>query len=376
MELGFSEEQSMLKDMIQRLCEEMVPLSVLREVEGTELGYSQPFWQQLGELGLTGLAISERYEGLGSGALELVVVAEEFGRVLAISPFHHSSVLASSLLEATGSVIQKEALLPKMARGELVVSVASEEYQGGSEREGIEAYVSLENNGYYLTGIKHYVAFASSADHLIVMARLEQNPEQVVGLLLDKTLLADAKVEYLPNHAQEPLYKIEFDRLPIPIDSVLQEGQCIWSDWMSVQMDGLIPLAAFAMGAADHIQAVSVDYAKYREAFGRPIGGFQAIAHYLADMEVLIEGARTLVYQAAWAKDQGKPYQHLAAMAKLQACDVFCRVAATAIQIHGGIGYTTEADPQLFFRRAKQLQQLHLGPEFLERTIADAVFSD
>jgi alkylation response protein AidB-like acyl-CoA dehydrogenase len=375
MDLSFNQEQTMLRDMIRRLCLDMTPLSVLREFEGTDPGFSRPFWQQLGELGLTGLNISAQYGGLEYGSLEAAIVAEEFGRVLAVSPYHSSAVLAASLLEAVGDDLQKEALLPRMAQGELIVSVASDEYGGGSERCGIHATVSFDSGSYFLSGTKHYVGFANSSDSMIVLAKLEHDPECIVGLLLDQDLLKDTTFNYLPNLSQEPLYKIGFDRLEIPKRNVLNQGHCIWSQWLSVQLVGIISLAGFAVGAAETVQSMSVEYAKYRVAFGRPIGGFQAIAHYLADVEVLIEGARTLVYQAAWARDQGLPFEHLAAMAKLQACDVFCRASAVAIQVHGGIGYTTEADPQLFFRKAKQIQQLSLTPDFLERKIAEFVFS-
>ena len=137
----------------------------------------------------------------------------------------------------------------------------------------------------------------------------------------------------------------------------------------------LLSLASYAIGAAERVHEISVEYAKYRRAFGRAIGGFQSIAHYLAEMAVAIEGARTLVYEAAWCKDENRGYQHLAAMAKLQACDVFCRAAAVAIQVHGGLGYTTEADPQLFYRRAKQLELMHGGADWLEKKIAEHLFS-
>jgi alkylation response protein AidB-like acyl-CoA dehydrogenase len=182
-------------------------------------------------------------------------------------------------------------------------------------------------------------------------------------------------LEYQANHASDPLYKMSFNGLTLPRSQLLGSAPCIWRHWEQAMGQTIIHLASYAIGAAARIHEIAVEYAKYRHAFGRAIGGFQSIAHYLADVAVGIEGARTLVYQAAWFCDQGRDYLPLAAMAKLQACDVFCRAAAVAIQVHGGLGYTIEADPQLFFRRAKQIQLMHWGPAFLEQRIADHVLS-
>ena len=378
MDLSLSEEQCMLQDVTRKVCEELAPLSVLRELEGTEPGYSAAFWQQLGELGLTGLMVDEAHGGLGLGALETVVVNEEFGRLLTVSPHHSSSVMAASLIAAAGDSEQKKLWLPAIASGEKVLSVASSEPGAGFDRHSIATTVSLHDGVYRLSGTKHMVPFAASAHGLIVLARLEQDPQQVLALIVECDGAAQepgVSFTYLPNHAREPLYKTVFNNVAVPAANVLHGGQNIWPLWEQAMSVALIPLAAFAVGAARQVHAISVEYAKYREAFGRAIGGFQAIAHYLADVAVAIEGAGTLVYQAAWARDQGRPYQQLAAMAKLQACDTFCKAAAVAIQVHGGMGYTSEADPQLFFRRAKQLQLMNWDTSFLERRIADGVFS-
>lgn len=376
MELNFSEEQTMLREMVNRLCQEMAPLTTLRELEGTEPGFSTTFWQQLGELGLTGLLIPENFGGMQLGALESVVVAEEFGRCLAVSPFHSSSILAASLIGLSASSKQKDELLPKLAGGDMVIAVASDEYGGDSSRDSIHTSATLQDGRYILNGSKYYVAFGASADTLVVLAKLDDGASSIVGLCIDKSLLNEEQLHYLPNHAKEPLYKIVFDKFEVPAECVLNDGACVWQSWERAMSDSLIHLAAYAVGGAQQVQSITVEYAKYRHAFGRPIGGFQAIAHYLADMEVLIEGARTLVYQAAWTRDKQRPFEQLAAMAKYQACEVFRKAAALAIQVHGGLGYTIEADPQLYFRKAKHLQQMYWDSNFLEQKIGNGVFDE
>ncbi|MAA88015.1 MAG: acyl-CoA dehydrogenase [Haliea sp.] len=382
MDLGFSEEQMMLRDMTRKICDEMMPLTVLREYEGTEPGYSTAFWLQLGALGLTGIAIEEKYDGMGLGAIESSIVAEEFGRALAVSPYLVSSVLAAGLIENAGTEHQKGAWLGQIARGTTACSVAVSEPGNGADKEGVTASITRVEGNLVLSGVKHLVPFAASADILLVLARLEGGSGEVVAIVLERALLdsglADGTVTmaYQRNHAGDPLYRIRFECLQLPPGQLLGDGRCVWSSWEQAMARHMLSVASYAIGAAQRVQGISVEYAKYRRAFGRAIGGFQSIAHYLAEMEVAIEGARTLVYEAAWCSDESRPYRHLAAMAKLQACDVFCRVAAVAIQVHGGLGYTIEADPQLFYRRAKQMELTHWGPDSLERQIAEHLFAE
>jgi alkylation response protein AidB-like acyl-CoA dehydrogenase len=377
MDLGFSEEQIMLRDMVRKLCEEYAPLTSLRELEGSEPGYSSKFWQQLGELGLTGITIAESYGGLGMGALDGALVAEEFGRALAVSPHHISSVLAADLISNTGSQAQKEQWLTAIATGTQFVTVANYEPRSGQQRAGIRLRAERKGDAIVLNGEKAFVPFADDADAIVLLAR--DHADRIIALLVPRELIASAAdsmtMKYQVNHARDPLYKMQFNACSVPAEYLLNEGECIWEQWQKSMADALIPLAAYACGAAERVHEISLEYARYRKAFGRPIGGFQAIAHYLADITVAIDGVSTLVHQAAWARDQGRDWQQLAMMAKLQACETFRRAAALCIQVHGGIGYTSEADPQLFFRRAKQLQAQYWGTATLERRIADQLFA-
>tara|TARA_R110002049_G_scaffold74361_8_gene191831 strand:- start:557 stop:1714 length:1158 start_codon:yes stop_codon:yes gene_type:complete len=381
MDLGFSEEQIMLRDMTRKICEETMPLTVLREHEGTEPGYSIAFWQQLGELGLTGIAIAEAFDGMGLGAIESSIVAEEFGRVLAVSPYLGSSVLAASLIECTGSEQQKAEWLGSIACGKQVFSVASSEPGNSADRDGVQACVEQGEQSIALSGEKHLVPFAGTADALIILARARQS-DDIVAAVIDRATLdagiteGTVVVTYQANHAMDPLYRMQFNELQLSPNQLLGEGSCVWSGWETAMAQHMLSSASYAIGAAERVHEISVEYAKYRRAFGRAIGGFQSIAHYLAEIAVAIEGARTLVYEAAWCKDENRDYLRLAAMAKLQASDVFCRAAAVAIQVHGGLGYTIEADPQLFYRRAKQLEMTHWGPDYLEQQIAEHIFAD
>ena len=146
-----------------------------------------------------------------------------------------------------------------------------------------------------------------------------------------------------------------------------------WSVWDEVMHDGIVLLAAQAAGGARHALEITVQYAKDRQQFDKPLGAFQALAHYLSDAVTTVDGAETLVYEAAWARDAGRPVTRLAPMAKLFACQTFRDVTAMAQQVFGGVGFTVEYDIQLYFRRAKQLQISWWDDRYLEELIATDV---
>lgn len=370
MELEFSDEQLMLAETTRRLCEQWSDLSELREVEGRAPGYSPSFWQQLVDIGLAGLSIPTASGGLGLGALECVAVYEQFGRCLAASPHHASSILAASLLASEPDAARRDEWLSGIAAGTTIVSVASLEAGNDCSATGVQLKAARTGSGWVLNGAKHFVPFASVADALIVLARADV--DRVIALIVD-TATSGVGWRYQHNLAGDACFAVTLEDVEVPSTRTLHDGEHVWPHWERAMSAALIPLAAQAIGAAACVHELSVAYAKERCAFGRPIGGFQAIAHYLAEVAVEIEGSRTLVHQAAWAQDSGRPFSCLAAMAKLQAGAVFRHAAAVAMQVHGGLGYTTQADPQLFFRRAKQWQLLPWDERHLEERIASHV---
>jgi alkylation response protein AidB-like acyl-CoA dehydrogenase len=370
MDLDFSEEQVMLRDTVKGVCEQYTPSSVVRLMETDDKGFPADFWQQLAELGIAGVGLPESAGGMGWGSLEMAIVYEEFGRALAPSPHFTSCVLSAAVLQQAGSEAMQEQWLPQLATGEAIIVPAWHEVGSGFEQEGVQLAAEKTADGFSLSGTKLLVPFASSASRLLVLARCDND---VIGLLVDPA--ADGvSLQKEKNHAGENLYQVSFDKVEVAGDQAMIND--FWTAWEQAMTDSLIPLAAQAVGGAEAIHDMANEYAKQREQFGKPIGAFMAIAHYLADLIVKIEGAKVLVYQAAWARDNGKPYHKLAAMAKLQACNVFREAAAQGVQIHGGYGFTEEGAPQLFFRRAKQQQVMFWDSAYLEKKIAAAVLDD
>jgi alkylation response protein AidB-like acyl-CoA dehydrogenase len=367
-DLDFSEEQVMLRDTARGVCQQLCPSAVVRAMETDTNGYTPAFWQQLSDLGITSLGIPEAHGGMELGALDMAIIYEEFGRSLAPSPHWASCVLSARLLETAGTEAQQTSWLPELASGQAVITPAWLEPKNGFGPEGIQLRAVRQGDNYVLNGSKILVQFASASTRMLVLARCGEGVEDIIGLLVDPknasvTLTAER------NHADDTLYQVAFNNTVVASDDVLSVSG-FWSAWDDAMTRSIVALAARAIGAAQSIHAMTTDYAKQRVQFGKPIGAFQAIAHYLADLIVKIEGAKVLVYQAAWAIDNGKPYTTLAAQAKLQACNVFREASATGVQVHGGFGFTSEGDPQLYFRRAKYWQLTNWDTAFLEKRIA------
>jgi alkylation response protein AidB-like acyl-CoA dehydrogenase len=372
MELTFSEEQRMLRDTVRGMLAAHAPVEVVRAMEDDAVGYPAGLWQKLAELGLLGLTLPERYGGTGLSTLEAAILYEELGRSLAPSPHFVSAVMSAGVLAAADSAAQREAWLPRIVSGEAIVTPAWLEPQGGYGPAGVRLAAVDDGAQYRLRGIKRHVLFARAATHLLVLARTGPGERDVDLFLVDP---ADPRVDLAQQQsmASDTQYQVTFDDVPVAKSARVGVPGSGWATWDQVMHDGIILLAAQAIGGAERALEMTVEYAKTRQQFDKPLGAFQAIAHYLADAVTQVDGGKTLVYEAAWARSTGRPVDRLAPMAKLFACQTFRDVTAMAEQVHGGLGFTVEYDIQLYFRRAKQLQLSWWDSRYLEELIAAAV---
>lgn len=371
LDLTFSDEQEMLRDVVRGLLAEHAPLTVAREMEDDPVGYPDELWKRMAELDLLGLLLPEEHGGSGMTALEGVVLYEELGRSLAPTPHFVSCVASGLAIARGGDEAQRAAWLPRIASGEAVLTPAWLEPDGGFGPRGVQARATSDDGGetYLITGVKRHVLFAAAATRLLVFARTGDGPEEIDLFLVDPQA-PGVRLTQQRSVASDTQYRVDLEGVRVPAADRLGAPGSGWATWAAVRDDALIVLAAWAVGAAEHTQAMTVQYAKDREQFGKPIGAFQAIAHYLADRQTELDGARTLVHEAAWARATGRPTTRLAPMAKLFACKMFRDLTATAQQVHGGNGFTLEYDVQLFFRRAKALQLSWWGERDLEELIA------
>ncbi|HEY5096554.1 MAG TPA: acyl-CoA dehydrogenase family protein [Acidimicrobiales bacterium] len=372
LDLQFSPEQEMLRETVRGVCASTSPLPVVRELEDDPVGYSPELWKQLAHLDLIGLQLPEEFGGSGMSAVEGVVVYEEFGRSLAPSPHFVSSILSGGALARAGSRDQKEEWLPRLVTGEAIWTPAWLEPENGFGPRGVQLRAVPDGDGYLLTGTKRHVAFARAATRLVVLARTGDEPDAVDLFVVDPAAPGVTLTQQL-SISSDTQYRVDLDQVRVGAADRIGPAGRGWSTWDQVMHDGVILAAAQAVGGAQYALEITVQYAKDRQQFDKPLGAFQALAHYLADAATAVDGAEVLVHEAAWARSEGRSVAKLAPMAKLFACQTFRDLTATAQQIFGGIGFTVEFDIQLYFRRAKQLQISWWDSRYLEELVAAAV---
>ncbi len=369
MDLDFTDEQEMLREMVRGVCADLASPAVVREMEDDPKGYPDQLWKQLTELDLVGLTLPAQYGGSEMSTLEAALVYEEFGRTLAPSPHFVSSVMSAGVLVAAGSDEQKAEWLPRIAKGDAIVTTAWMEPGGGFGERGVQATATPGGDGFVLDGVKWHVPFAAAADRFVVLAR---TPDGVDLFLVDPAA-AGVSLEQQKTIASDTQYALTLSGVRVDGTARIGGPGTGWATWSEVMLDGIILLAAQAIGGARHALEITVQYSKDREQFDKPLGAFQALAHDMADARTAVDGGTLLVHEAAWARSEGRPVERLAPMAKLFACQTFRDVTAMAQQIFGGVGFTLEYDVQLYFRRAKQLQITWYDSRTLEEMVAAAV---
>ncbi|HSJ36073.1 MAG TPA: acyl-CoA dehydrogenase family protein [Acidimicrobiia bacterium] len=354
---AFTDEHEEIRRYVRQWLDERAPIDVVRKTMETEAGFNPSLWSDLGELGWLGMALDEDFGGGGLGFMELAVVAEEMGRTLFPSPFLSTVVIGAGLVAGVATKEQSRSILPDVAGGALrlaaAVAPAARVSVAGTEVDG----------GWRLTGEAGFVLDGHTADLLIVEAGvagesrlflvemgaegLEARPDSVLDLTRP---MARVSVEGTPAR---PLGEGDED-----VEAAREE--------MVVRAVGA--LAMEQVGGAQACLDLSVEYAKDRHQFGRPIGSFQAVKHMCADMLVEVESARSAAYHLAWAIDHDPGEARIAApLAKAYCADAYYRAAASTIQIHGGIGFTWEHHAHLHLKRAKS-GQLLFGDSVYHRT--------
>jgi len=355
MDIELTEEQQQLQLAARRFFDNEYPSSLVRELEADGLGFSPELWRKMAELGWLGLPFPADYGGYGMGCVDLVVLAKEMGRALCASPYIPTVVLAGGALAAAASDEQRRSYLPRIAAGELVIAVAAQESERYCDAAGIRTTASPVDDGYVLSGRKMFVEFANAAGRLLVAARTSTADEGVTLFLVDPRS-AGVGLTPLRTMARDKQFEVTLKSVRVqPADVVGPVG----GGWPALEraiQRGVVALCAYMVGASERSHEMATAFAKTRVQFGRPIGSFQAIQHYLAQSITEIVGADTMTFYAAWTLDQGLPAQEPVALAKILAGDTFKQMSALSAQIHGGIGFNEDVDTTLFLRRGKQLQ--------------------
>ena len=355
MDLDLTKEQKILKRSAQDFLKKECPPSLIREMKEDERGYPKALWDQMVELGWTGVMIPEKYGGIGGSYLDLCILLEAMGAVCCPGPFFSTVVLGGLTLLSAGSDEQKEKLLPKLADGDLIFALAATEPGIWYDLSQIKMEAALDQDEYVLDGTKLFVDNGPIADYFICAARTDSEAGSPAGLTL---LLVDAKspgIECLPAETlgYERQCELVFDRVRVSDANVLGEVGQAYGILQHLQEQAAVAKCAELVGCIQTAFDMTVKYAKDRKQFGRPIGSFQAVQHHCANMVVDVDGSRFMTYQAAWKISEGLPAGREAAMAKAWTSDASRRVTSLAHQIHGAISFTEEYDVHLFYRRAK-----------------------
>jgi alkylation response protein AidB-like acyl-CoA dehydrogenase len=357
MDFGFNEEQELLRSTARKFLENECTSEFVRRQMAEGAGVSDDFWGKVAEQGWLGLVYPEEYGGSGLGFVDLTVLMEEMGRAVTPGPYLSTVLLGGLAIREAGSAAQRKMWLPRIAAGQAKSALAWTEPSGRWDAGGITTTAKPVAGGWTITGTKLFVLDAHLADVVVVVARTAENrnPEEGVGLFLVPKGTVGLDVKLLPTMDQtRKLCEVTLNDLRVPAEGVLGTPGGGWPALSRVVERATVALCAEMCGGAQRVLDMTVEYAKIRVAFGRPIGSYQGVKHRAADMLVEVENAKSLTYYAAWAVDEDAPEAALAAsMAKAYCSDAYRRVSAAGIQLHGGIGFTWEHDLHLYFKRAK-----------------------
>src|SRR5712691_9819047 len=368
MNFGFNEEQELLRSTARKFFDNECASETVRKLMDGPEGMTPDLWKKIAEQGWTGLIFADEHGGMGLGFVDLVVLMEEMGRAVVPGPFFSTVLLGGLALREAGTEPQKKAWLPKIASGEARATLAWMEPSAELGARGITLTATAKGPGFTLDGTKLFVHDANTADVIVVAARTAsgKSPEEGVSLFLVPKGTPGLSVTLLPTMDQtRKLCEVAFKNVEVGADARMGQVGSGWAPLARVLDRATVALCAEMCGGAQKVLEMTVEYAKIRQAFGRPIGSYQGVKHKAADMLVDVENSKSITYYAAWALDEGVAEGPLAAsMAKAYVSDAYRRVAALGIQLHGGIGFTWEHDLHLYFKRAK-------GSEF---TFGDATY--
>jgi len=371
MDLGLDEQQEMLKNFARDFLEKECPESLVREMEEDEKGYSPELWQKMAQQGWMGLIIPEEYNGTGMNVCELVVLLEEFGRALVPGPFISTVVLGGVPIMEAGTEEQKQQFLPKIASGELIMTLALTEPSAKWTADGVQLEAKKAGNEYVVNGTKLFVQDAHVSDHMIVAARTGGSGEDGITLFIVDSKSPGIKFEVLKTIAADKQCEVMFDNVKVPSSSMLGGEGKGWPIIEKTKDVATVAACAYLVGLSQMDFDVTLNYAKERVQFGRPIGSFQAIQHKLADAVIDVDGSRFITYKAAWSLQEGEPDADLMiSMAKAWTSDASRRVVAHGQQIHGGIGFTKEYKIQLYFRRQKWMELMWGDADYHRELVA------
>jgi alkylation response protein AidB-like acyl-CoA dehydrogenase len=369
MRLALTEEQEMLKKTARDFLADKCQKKFVKQMEESETGYSRELWQEMAELGWMGLAFPEKYGGGGMKFLDLAVLLEELGRACLPGPFFSTVVLAGLPIMDLGSQEQKQEYLPKLIHEKKIFTLAlTEPGYHHYHAPSITVTASPDGSHYIINGTKLFVPDAHISDYILCVAKTKPKGEIAIFLVEGKNPRVNCNV--LKTISSDKLCEVVFDQMPVPNANILGQLNQGWSAVQKVIERAALGKCCEMVGNLQRVLEMTVDYAKERKQFDRPIGALQIIQHYCADMATDIDGARFSTYQAAWMLSEGLPCTKEIAIAKAWTSQASQRVVALAHQIHGAIGVTIEHDLHYYTKRAKAAELAFGDANFYREVVA------
>ena len=369
MDLGIDEGQQMLKNSAREFLEAECPYTYVRAMEEDERGYTPEMWGKLAEQGWLGLIFPEQYGGSGLSFLDLSILLEETGRALLPGPFFSTVVMGGMTIMDAGSETQKQEYLPRIAEGQIIVTLALTEPSARWDAGGVQTTATASCDSFVLNGTKLFVPNAHISDYMVVAARTGQGDSDITLFIVPSDAQGMSKT-LLKTIASDRQSEVVLDGVTVPSSAVLGAMNKGWATVEKVLQWGAVGKCAEMAGGSQQVLDMTVEYAKQRTQFGRPIGSFQAIQHHCANMATDVEGSRYITYQAAWHLSEGLPSDREVAMAKAWVSAAYRRVCELGHQCHGAIGFTKEHDMQLYSRRAKAAELAFGDSDFHLESVA------
>ena len=362
-----SEEELMVKNAAREFLEAECPPSLARAIEQDERGYSVALWEKMAALGWFGISLPEAYGGGGLPVTYLGLILEECGRAIAPVPLH-STATAALAVASHGTAAQQDDILPRVARGDLIMTWAAQETDPRLRPDAIQCRGEVDGDALVITGVKHFVDNFAAAELVVMAVRTAAPSAEHAGitLVIVPTRAAGISETRLTTLAKDSQSKLTLDGVRVPLSNVIGEIHRGWPAASAMLDTGAALLCAQIIGAARKDAEMAIEYAKNRVAFGRPIAGFQSIQHLCADMIVWVDGAQLLTYEALWKLDAGLPYGVEVSQAKAFTNDKCQAAVRSSQQIHGGIGFMMEFDLHLWYRRVTAWT-MRLGTSFEHR---------
>ncbi len=372
MNLDLTEEQEMLRTMAKDFLIKECPKTLVRELEENEKGYSPELWDKMADLGWMGLVLPEEYGGMGMDYMDLIILLQEMGRNILPGPFFCTVVLGSLPILSAGTEEQKKEFLPRIAKGDMISTMALYEPNAGYNAASIEIKAVAQGDSYVINGTKLFVENAHIADCMIVVTRttVGSNPEEGITLFIVDAKSPGIKCEVIPTIGMDKLCEVVFENVTVPKTNMLGEADKGWPIVTKTLDHAIMAKCAESVGGLEASLDMTLDYVKERVQYNRPIGTFQVIQHYCANMWTNVSTSRNLMYKVSWmlSEDMATPKDIAAAKAWINEAYKF--VTERAVQCHGAIGLSRDHDIGLYYRRAKSADVVFGNSDYHKEIVA------